>query len=158
MNLLIILIVFISASTVNCSQSLWRGIIPGTKWCGLGDEAKHYNDLGKHVDVDKCCRAHDHCPIRMRAFRYGYGTINFSLYTRSHCRCDEAFFNCLKSTKSDLGDLIGNFYFNIMQTCCIDDAHPCESIFDPICKDGFLFRDRPKSMPRTIFVRNRLKY
>lgn len=31
-------------------------IMPGTKWCGQGDVAEHYNDLGYHSDVDKCCR------------------------------------------------------------------------------------------------------
>ena len=31
-------------------------IMPGTKWCGQGDIAEHYNDLGYHTNVDKCCR------------------------------------------------------------------------------------------------------
>lgn len=36
--------------------------VPGTKWCGPGDNAKNFDDLGKHIETDKCCRAHDHCP------------------------------------------------------------------------------------------------
>ena len=31
-------------------------IFPGTKWCGRGDVAEHWEDLGYHSDVDKCCR------------------------------------------------------------------------------------------------------
>ncbi len=31
-------------------------IMPGTKWCGQGDIADHYDDLGYHRNVDKCCR------------------------------------------------------------------------------------------------------
>ena len=31
-------------------------IMPGTKWCGAGDIAEHYHDLGYHRDADKCCR------------------------------------------------------------------------------------------------------
>ncbi len=32
-------------------------IMPGTKWCGQGDVAEHYHDLGYHREVDKCCRS-----------------------------------------------------------------------------------------------------
>lgn len=45
------------------SKSIWSLdllknilILPGTKWCGAGDIAEHYNDLGYYADVDKCCR------------------------------------------------------------------------------------------------------
>ncbi len=47
----------------NLISSIWSWnvfnrvlIMPGTKWCGQGDVAEHYNDLGYHSDVDKCCR------------------------------------------------------------------------------------------------------
>lgn len=62
--------------------SVWKGIVPGTRWCGLGDSALDYHDLGPRSDIDLCCRAHDHCPIRLKAFRMGYGLINFSFYTK----------------------------------------------------------------------------
>lgn len=55
---------------------------PGTKWCGVGDVAKDFHDLGPQAQVDRCCRVHDHCPIRMGALSVEYGTINLSLYTR----------------------------------------------------------------------------
>lgn len=63
--------------------SLWRGIVPGTKWCGSGDDARDYTDLGsKSPIVDSCCRSHDLCPTRLRPFRMGYGLINLSVYTK----------------------------------------------------------------------------
>lgn len=37
------------------------GCCVGTKWCGPGNTASGYDDLGSHSDVDACCRDHDHC-------------------------------------------------------------------------------------------------
>lgn len=34
---------------------------PGTRWCGPGNTADDYDDLGAHPQEDKCCRQHDHC-------------------------------------------------------------------------------------------------
>ena len=35
--------------------------------CGVNDVAKNYNDLGtgSYFEVDKCCRTHDHCPLKV---------------------------------------------------------------------------------------------
>jgi len=100
-------------------RSLWNGIVPGTKWCGLGTSAKGYHDLGQKAEVDSCCRAHDLCPVRLRAFRMGYGLVNLSLYTKSHCECDADFQRCLKGSNSPTADIIGNLYFNVMKIDCI---------------------------------------
>ncbi|XP_064459882.1 group 3 secretory phospholipase A2-like [Ornithodoros turicata] len=112
-----------TASTNNTTQwsasTIWSGIIPGTKWCGLGDIASTYNDLGTQVEVDLCCRAHDHCPVKLKAFRSGYGLVNFSLYTKSHCDCDKDFYQCLRRAKSHIADAIGNVYFNVIRVPCI---------------------------------------
>lgn len=62
--------------------SLWRGIVPGTKWCGPGDDADGYSDIGLKFGVDTCCRSHDLCPVRLKPFRVGYGMVNFSVYTK----------------------------------------------------------------------------
>jgi len=35
--------------------------VPGTKWCGPGNTAANFEDLGRERETDKCCRAHDHC-------------------------------------------------------------------------------------------------
>lgn len=56
--------------------------LPGTKWCGLGDIANEYSDLGTERTLDKCCRAHDHCPTKLKALRSGYGLVNWSFYTK----------------------------------------------------------------------------
>ncbi|XP_074598478.1 acidic phospholipase A2 PA4-like [Brevipalpus obovatus] len=147
--------------TVNASQmeSLWSGIVPGTKWCGLGNQAKNFHDLGSEADVDRCCRAHDHCPRRMEAFEAENGVINFSLFTRSHCECDESFYNCLKSTKSPLADIIGNLYFNILQIGCLDYNYyrtntDCQK--NRLSEKSLLGRLHPK--PKVKFYRNQLLY
>jgi hypothetical protein len=73
-----------SASRGNFTDmmSLWRGMVPGTKWCGPGDEASNYSDVGEKFLVDTCCRSHDLCPVRLRPFRMGFGMVNFSVYTK----------------------------------------------------------------------------
>lgn len=101
--------------------AIWRGILPGTNWCGMGDRATSYNDLGFESDIDICCRAHDFCPIRLSAFSAGYGLFNWSFYTRSHCSCDQNFLNCLQRAQSPLSAVVMKFYFTIMKTTCLHD-------------------------------------
>ncbi|KAI5697809.1 hypothetical protein M8J75_015946 [Diaphorina citri] len=36
-------------------------ILPGTKWCGDGNRAKHDDELGSLLKTDRCCRKHDFC-------------------------------------------------------------------------------------------------
>lgn len=102
-------------------MSIWRGILPGTNWCGMGDRATSYNDLGFESDIDICCRAHDFCPIRLSAFSSGYGLFNWSFYTRSHCRCDQNFLDCLRRAESPLASVVMKFYFAIMKTTCLHE-------------------------------------
>lgn len=99
--------------------SMKRGLLPGTKWCGLGDQASSYNDLGPKHRIDICCRAHDHCPIRLKPFRNDYGVINIGLYTKSHCDCDADFYRCLREAHSRTADMLGNLYFNVMKLQCM---------------------------------------
>jgi secretory phospholipase A2 len=101
--------------------AIWRGILPGTNWCGMGDRATSYNDLGFESDIDICCRAHDFCPIRLSAFSFGYGVFNWSFYTRSHCWCDKNFLDCLRRAESPLSSVVMKFYFGIMKTTCLND-------------------------------------
>lgn len=54
----------------------------GTKWCGTGDIADTYGDLGDETTMDRCCRAHDLCPVKIRAYQNKYELINESLYTK----------------------------------------------------------------------------
>ncbi|KAI4480261.1 hypothetical protein M0804_010259 [Polistes exclamans] len=101
--------------------TLFSGILPGTKWCGAGDIADNYHDLGREANIDRCCRNHDLCPVKVRAHTSRFNLNNNSLYTKSHCTCDELFYNCLKNTKNSIADLLGNIYFNIIRVPCIED-------------------------------------
>ena len=119
-------------------NKLFSGL--GTKWCGAGDIAQSYDDLGSLTELDKCCRAHDHCPIKVNGMASAHGLINLSLYTkyvsiefsnskldsylfsdcRSHCACDDEFYTCLKVLDSHVARMIGNLYFNVIQVPCVD--------------------------------------
>lgn len=48
-------------------------IYPGTKWCGAGNDAATYDDLGTAEEVDMCCREHDHCDMFIEAGQSKYG-------------------------------------------------------------------------------------
>ncbi|XP_047541956.1 uncharacterized protein LOC125074628 isoform X3 [Vanessa atalanta] len=63
-------------------------IMPGTKWCGAGQLAESYNELGSDRDEDRCCRSHDNCRMNIGAFKRRFGLFNFRPYTISHCKCD----------------------------------------------------------------------
>lgn len=102
------------------SNSLYSGILPGTKWCGSGDLASTFFDLGPEVKLDMCCRTHDLCPSKVRAHSTRYNITNNSMYTKSHCVCDQTFFNCLKKANHSTGDLMGSIYFNILRVPCVD--------------------------------------
>ncbi|KAH8306868.1 hypothetical protein KR018_009933, partial [Drosophila ironensis] len=100
--------------------SLLSGIIPGTKWCGTGDIADTYSDLGSEMAMDRCCRQHDLCPVKIRAYQHKYELNNDSLYTKSHCICDDLLFSCLKMTNTSASQLMGSIYFNLVQVPCLD--------------------------------------
>lgn len=99
--------------------------LSGTKWCGLNDIAKDYNDLGGITDVDKCCRAHDFCPMNLAGFKKLGKDRNWNPYTllgrlifqkkisslifkkqlkffsRSLCACDQEFHDCMRAVYDD---------------------------------------------------------
>ncbi|XP_072751663.1 uncharacterized protein [Anoplolepis gracilipes] len=104
------------------SITLFSGILPGTKWCGTGDIADNYHDLGDLPHIDRCCRSHDLCPIKVRAQQTRYNLTNYSLYTKSHCTCDKALYQCLKAANHPTANLMGQIYFNIIKVPCIEDT------------------------------------
>ncbi|XP_033189786.1 uncharacterized protein LOC117156657 isoform X2 [Bombus vancouverensis nearcticus] len=102
--------------------SLLSGILPGTKWCGTGDIAENYHDLGHEAQIDRCCRSHDLCPVKIRAQQTRYNLTNYSIYTKSHCVCDEALYHCLKATTNPTAQVMGRIYFNVIKVPCIEDV------------------------------------
>ncbi|KAK3909488.1 Phospholipase A2 isozymes PA3A/PA3B/PA5 [Frankliniella fusca] len=108
-------------------KSLLSGILPGTKWCGTGDIAANYFDLGTEKDIDRCCRTHDLCPVKVRAFQSRYGLSNMSFYTKSHCICDDMLLTCLKASRRPTANIMGNIYFNLLRVPCVEDVVDAES-------------------------------
>lgn len=53
----------------------------GTKWCGAGNIAKDYDDLGRFNQTDSCCREHDHAQDNIGAFQKKHGLRNPLPYT-----------------------------------------------------------------------------
>ncbi|XP_018019361.1 uncharacterized protein LOC108675833 [Hyalella azteca] len=108
------------------ASSLFSGIMPGTVWCGLGDRARVYEDLGERRELDTCCRAHDHCPVKVRASASRYGIRNTAFSTVSHCLCDDAFRMCLEKAALDdeMAATIGELFFNIIRPQCLVRPRP----------------------------------
>lgn len=100
--------------------SMINGIVPNTLWCGLGDRAANYSELGVEYKLDACCRAHDHCPIRLKPWTSDYGLINWSVSTRSHCDCDAEFNSCLAQVNSTLSNVLRVVYFRFIGLQCIE--------------------------------------
>ncbi|XP_067125209.1 phospholipase A2-like [Centruroides vittatus] len=99
-------------------------IYPGTKWCGFGDIAKNYNDLGVEKEADKCCRAHDHCNDTIHSYNWKYGLWNAAIFTKSHCDCDYELSRCLRSANTFASNQVGRLYFNALQVQCFKKDYP----------------------------------
>lgn len=66
-----------------------RIIFPDTNWCGHGNRAHNYTDLGKSEAEDECCRSHDHCEYIIPGLSTRWQYFNHRLTTLSHCDCDD---------------------------------------------------------------------
>ncbi|XP_023716674.1 group 3 secretory phospholipase A2 isoform X2 [Cryptotermes secundus] len=108
-----------------------RGFIyPDTKWCGPGNVALDYDDLGAYTEEDKCCRDHDHCPDQLEPGQCLYGLCNNSPFTRSHCDCDARFRRCLQSLNTDTSNTLGALFFNVAQVTCFTESRPCPQLIE----------------------------
>lgn len=105
-------------------QDRVKAIYPGTVWCGGGSSAKSEKDIGLFFMTDNCCKAHDKCPKSIVAGANKYGLKNVGLFTRSHCICDSAFYNCLKQANTFISNKIGYTYFNLLAPQCFREEHP----------------------------------
>ncbi|XP_057320179.1 uncharacterized protein LOC130664384 isoform X1 [Microplitis mediator] len=94
-------------------------LMPGTQWCGRGNRATKYTNLGGFGKADSCCRRHDTaCPFYIPAFETRYGLFNWGISTLMHCTCDERFRTCLKMARTSSANFIGRIFFNVVQTKC----------------------------------------
>uniref|UniRef100_A0A8D0DNG0 phospholipase A2 n=1 Tax=Salvator merianae TaxID=96440 RepID=A0A8D0DNG0_SALMN len=96
---------------------------PGTLWCGAGNAAESYEQLGEHQETDKCCREHDHCQHVIHPFTYRYGYRNFRWHTISHCDCDERLKACLRAVNDTASRVVGQAFFNVIQVPCFTFAY-----------------------------------
>lgn len=51
-------------------------IVSGTKWCGQGNQAENFHDLGSFNETDACCRDHDFCDDIIQSGRTKHNLIN----------------------------------------------------------------------------------
>uniref|UniRef100_A0A3Q3WSW3 phospholipase A2 n=1 Tax=Mola mola TaxID=94237 RepID=A0A3Q3WSW3_MOLML len=98
-------------------------IVPGTLWCGSGNKAPSYQDLGVFAETDSCCREHDHCKHTILSFHSDFGLFNSNIFTMSHCDCDNKFHSCLKEAKDSISDVVGYTFFNLLKMHCFDFSH-----------------------------------
>ncbi|KAJ9598831.1 hypothetical protein L9F63_026634 [Diploptera punctata] len=108
----------------NAVDSVFKPIAPGTKWCGRGNRANSPDDLGIFEFTDDCCRHHDNCSDHIHVGETKHGLKNTGIYTRSHCDCDDAFYDCLKDDNSLVSLELGRFYFNVLRTQCFKMEYP----------------------------------
>ncbi|XP_014262312.1 uncharacterized protein LOC106674217 [Cimex lectularius] len=114
----------------NRNQQSLQLILPGTKWCGTGDIAANYFDLGTQSEIDKCCRLHDICPVKVHGYSFRYGVNNTSPITKSHCKCDQELKRCLKKENQPIANLMGQIYFNVIKIQCVSGTVPNLQVLD----------------------------
>ncbi|XP_049431660.1 uncharacterized protein proca1 [Epinephelus fuscoguttatus] len=96
---------------------------PGTLWCGAGNMADHYDQLGDFEETDSCCRTHDHCPHVIHAFSSKYGYTNFKWHSICHCDCDNALKDCLRKVNDTSSRVVGQAFFNVIGVPCFELAY-----------------------------------
>lgn len=86
--------------------------------------------------MDRCCRDHDICPVKVRAYQSRYNLTNNSIYTKSHCVCDDLLYQCLKKSSAQASQLMGTIYFNLVQVPCIVEGPNGKMMFRK-AREGF---------------------
>ncbi|XP_059481972.1 uncharacterized protein LOC132200494 [Neocloeon triangulifer] len=99
-------------------------IFPGTRWCGAGTKADNVTDVGVFSTVDYCCRSHDNCFDNIAVGETKHGLKNEGSFTRSHCDCDEEFYDCLKKADDLVAAKVGFTYFNVLRPQCFREERP----------------------------------
>ncbi|TDG44665.1 hypothetical protein AWZ03_008900 [Drosophila navojoa] len=91
--------------------------VPGTKWCGPGNIADGYDDLGTDVELDMCCRAHDNCNEKISPSTELHGLSNNDLFPIFSCACESKFRQCLSSLHNVESAALGRIYFSTRNQC-----------------------------------------
>ncbi|XP_071428152.1 group 3 secretory phospholipase A2 isoform X1 [Pithys albifrons albifrons] len=101
--------------------------LPGTLWCGAGDSAGNWSELGLFRGPDRCCREHDQCWAQIAALQFNYGIRNYRLHTVSHCDCDARFRQCLLGINDTVSNIIGVTFFNLLEVPCfvLEESKEC---------------------------------
>ncbi|KAH0534258.1 phospholipase A(2)-like [Cotesia glomerata] len=107
-------------------KSKLKAIFPGTRWCGDGNKASNYGELGLFKHTDACCRQHDNCPLGIGSGKSLGPLLNNAGFTRSWCACDQDFYNCLKAANNPIARKIGVTYFTVLGPQCIDYNYPAK--------------------------------
>ncbi|XP_045923786.1 group 3 secretory phospholipase A2 [Micropterus dolomieu] len=111
-------------SEVTTHQRVKRGfIVPGTLWCGSGNKAPSYADLGVFKETDSCCREHDQCKHTILSFHSDFGVFNSNIFTMSHCDCDNKFRSCLMEANDSISGVVGYTFFNLLKMHCFEFSH-----------------------------------
>ena len=63
----------------------------------------------------------DSFPLQVKPFQTRYNLFNFAPYTKSHCECDQMFYNCLKAVNSSKADAVGDVFFNVLGIQCVEE-------------------------------------
>lgn len=108
------------------SVGSFKLIMPGTKWCGDGNNANHINDLGTFHKTDACCRDHDLCPEMIHPGQTKYNLTNNGIITRLHCDCDLQLYLCLSDVNSPMSTLVGITYFSALAAPCFNFDYPAK--------------------------------
>ncbi|KAJ3605452.1 hypothetical protein NHX12_027498 [Muraenolepis orangiensis] len=101
-------------------------IVPGTLWCGSGNKALSYADLGVYMKTDSCCREHDQCQDTILSFQSKFGVFNRNIFTMSHCDCDNRFRICLENANDSISDVVGYTFFNLLKMNCFELSYKVE--------------------------------
>ncbi|KAF3847541.1 hypothetical protein F7725_020569 [Dissostichus mawsoni] len=96
---------------------------PGTLWCGAGNMADNYDQLGDFAETDSCCRIHDHCPHVIHSFSANYGHTNFKWHSICHCDCDNELKACLRNVNDTSSRVVGQAFFNVIGVPCFELAY-----------------------------------
>ncbi|XP_023673850.1 uncharacterized protein proca1 [Paramormyrops kingsleyae] len=111
----------VGVETGGAQRRIKRGFTyPGTLWCGAGNIAENYDQLGEFTATDSCCRVHDHCPYVVQAFSTNFGYTNFKWHSISHCECDNALKECLRKVNDTSSRVVGQAFFNVIEVPCFE--------------------------------------